>query len=75
MSQETKVESKNDSNKINEPLYRKEVLYKSAKTILDFLETLKFGNSFWIDQENQKHICDMGYVFEFFDDFMDTYKE
>lgn len=69
---EVKLEAKSSGPK--EKAYNKETLYKSAKALLDFLETVETGNSFWIDQNKKMHTCDMGYVFEFLEDVTYTFE-
>lgn len=46
----------------------------AVNTVIDYVETLKSGCSFWIDEEGKMHTADMGYVFEFLFD-LKTYLE
>lgn len=43
-------------------------LKKSADIILNFLNSIEIGCSFWVDFDGKSHTCDIGYVFEFLED-------
>lgn len=43
-------------------------LRESVKCLIDFLENRECGESYWVDDEGQRHNADIGYVNEFLED-------
>lgn len=45
-------------------------LRESVKCLIDFLENRECGESYWVDDEGQRHNADIGYVNEFLIDLL-----